>query len=557
MPLDLLVSGRIATFSGTDGYGWVEAIGIRDGRVAFAGSSVSLETRADPHTLRIELEPGEIAIPGLTDAHLHVIDAALGTEQVDLSTAATLDAGLERIADAARRVPAPGWILGAGWDHRRWGGWPTAADLERVAPGRLVALHSFDHHGQWVSPAALAAAGIDRTTTDPDGGIILRATNGEPEGVLLENAGELVDECIPPPDADTMRRTILSLGRELLALGVVGAHDPRHLLPDPTNRAFDVYADLDAAGELPIRVHAGVRQEGLDDAIARGLRSGAPIGPTGRAPAGDPAPGASGRLTMGWLKLFADGTLASRTAALLDALEGGSGRGPDQGSDRGVFTTPPELMAELATRAAAAGIATKIHAIGDAAVRTALDILGPTAAQVALMPRLEHVQLCHPDDRPRFAALGVAASVQPVHLRDDAETARRDWGPRAEANGYTWRSLLDAGAVVAFGTDAPVEPIDPWPGIAVAVLRRDSSWGEGVPAYGPDEALTLEQALRAATVGPYASAKDPLGGRLVPGARADLVVLPAAPREAAERAAAFAEVRPRLVLLDGEVVFER
>jgi predicted amidohydrolase YtcJ len=221
-----------------------------------------------------------------------------------------------------------------------------------------------------------------------------------------------------------------------------------------------------------------------------------------------------------------------------------------------MFTTPPEVLASLASRAAAAGIATKIHAIGDAAVRTGLDVLGPTASQVAFMPRLEHVQLCHADDRPRFAALGVAASVQPVHLRDDAATARRDWGARAEANGYTWRSLLDAGAVLAFGTDAPVEPIDPWPGIAVAVLRRDPSWGD-VPAYGPEEALNLEQALRAATVGPHAAAKDPLGGRLVPGARADLIVLPAAPREAAERAAAFAEVRPRLVLLDGEAVFER
>jgi hypothetical protein len=217
-------------------------------------------------------------------------------------------------------------------------------------------------------------------------------------------------------------------------------------------------------------------------------------------------------------------------------------------------------MQALVSKAAAAGIATKIHAIGDRAVRTALDILGPTAGSVALMPRLEHVQLCDPADRARFGALGVAASVQPVHIREDAETARRDWGSRAESAGYTWRSLLDAGAVVAFGTDAPVEPIDPWPGIAMAVLRRDPSWGPDATPYGPDEAMTLEQSLRAATVGPHQTAKDPLGGRLVPGSRADLIVLPAAPREsadAAERAAAFAEVRPRMVLLDGEVVVER
>jgi predicted amidohydrolase YtcJ len=541
MPLDALVSGRIATFAGDSGFGWVEAIGIRDGKVAFAGSAVELETRADPHTLRVEMEPGEIAIPGLTDAHLHVIDAALAMTQVDLSTAATLADGLERIAAGARRVPAPGWIFGGGWDQRRWGAWPTAEALERVAPGRKVALHSFDHHCLWVSKAVLAAAGIDRSTADPVGGMVRRTADGDPEGALLENATGLIEAIVPPPDNDAVARAIQALGHELLALGVVGAHDPRFLAPDPGNTAFDMYMGLADAGDLPFRVHVGVRAEGLDDAIARGFRSGDLLGGAeGRR---------GGRLTMGWLKLFADGTLASRTCALLEPIDGGT--------DRGMFTTPPEEMAELAARAAAAGIATKIHSIGDAAVRTSLDILAPTVSQVHLMPRLEHVQLCHPADRARFGALGIAASVQPVHLRDDAETARRDWGERAEANAYTWRSLLDAGAVVAFGTDAPVEPIDPWPGIAMAVLRRDPSWGADAAPFGPDETLTLEQALRAATVGPHLTAKNPLGGRLVPGARADLIVLPAAPREGGERAAAFAEVRPRVVLLDGEVVIER
>lgn len=541
MPLDTLVSGRIATFAGDAGFGWVEAVGIRDGRVAFTGSAIELETRADPHTLRIELEPGEIALPGLTDAHLHVIDAALAAQQVNLAGAATLAEGLAWIAAAARRIPAPGWIFGGSWDHRRWGGWPTAAALETAAPGRLVVLRSFDHHALWASHAALAAAAIDRSTPDPEGGFIRRTADGEPEGVLLENASELLDVAVPPPAEADVAAAVKALGLELLKLGVVGAHDPRFLAPDPTNTAFEMFGRLADAGELPFRVHVGVRAEGLDDAIARGYRSGMALGGA--------AGKAGGRLTMGWLKLFADGTLASRTAALLEPVEGTD--------NRGFFTTPPDEMQALVAKAAAAGIATKIHAIGDRAVRTALGILGPTASQVAFMPRLEHVQLCHPDDRARFAALGVAASVQPVHVREDAETARRDWGDRAEAHGYTWRSLLDAGAVVAFGTDAPVEPIDPWPGIAMAVLRRDPSWGPDAAPFGPDETLTLEQALRAATVGPHLAAKDPLGGRLVPGSRADLIVLPAAPSEPGERAAAFAEVRPRMVLLDGEVEFER
>ena len=544
MPLDALVSGRIATFAGDSGFGWVEAVGIRDGRVAFAGSAVDLETRADPHTLRVELEPGEIAIPGLTDSHLHVIDAALAMTQVDLATAGTLAEGLERIAAAAKRVPAPGWIFGGGWDQRRWGGWPTAEALERAAPGRMAAFHSFDHHCLWVSRSAMQAAGIDRSTLDPDGGVVRRTPEGDPEGVLLENATGLLEHVLPAPDAESTGRAIQALGHELLSLGVVGAHDPRFLAPDPTNTAFDLYIALAEAGDLPFRVHVGVRAEGLEDAISRGFRSGDALG---RAGAGGRH---GGRLTMGWLKLFADGTLASRTAALLDPIEGGT--------DRGMFTTPPEEMAELAGRAAAAGIATKIHSIGDAAVRTSLDVLAPTVSKVKLMPRLEHVQLCSTVDRARFGALGIAASVQPVHLRDDAETARRDWGDRAETNSYTWRSILDAGGVVAFGTDAPVEPIDPWPGIAMAVLRRDPSWGPNAAVFGPDERLTLEQALRAATVGPHTMAKDPLGGRLVPGSVADLAVLPAAPREGADQAAAsFAQVRPRLVMLDGEIVIER
>jgi predicted amidohydrolase YtcJ len=292
------------------------------------------------------------------------------------------------------------------------------------------------------------------------------------------------------------------------------------------------------AGELPIRLHAGVRSDGLENAIERGLRSGSPIG---RAPAN--------RLAFGWLKLFADGTLGSRTAALLEPRE--------DTTERGLFTTPPDVLAERTRIAAAAGITTTIHTIGDAAVRAALDVLEPTAASATFMPRLEHVQLCHPDDRVRFGRTGVAASVQPIHLREDAAGARRDWGARAESAGYTWRSLLDACATLAFGQDAPLEPVDPWPGIALAVARRDPTWAASEPSFGATEALTIEQALRASTVGVAATIKDPLGGRLDVGSRADLIVLPAAPDDERLRAAAFGDLRPRLVLLGGEAMFER
>lgn len=538
MPLDALVTGRIATFADGHGFGWVEAVGIRDGRVAFAGSAVELETRADPFTRRFELEPGEIAIPGLTDAHLHFFDAALATEQVDLTAEPSLEAGLAALREVDRVLPRGTWLLGGGWDQRRWGGWPTAADLAAAVPGRPVALWSFDHHALWASEAGLARAGITAETPDPAGGIIRRLRDGRPEGVVLENAVPLILNSVPAPDDATIRRTIGALGRELLALGVVAVHDPGNVSPDTNLVAFDAYAALADAGELRVRVHTGLREESLDAAIARGVRSGDRLG-------ADP----ESRARVGWLKLFADGTLGSQTAALLEPREGSV--------DRGVFRDGPEALRRLAALAADHGIATQIHAIGDAAVRAALDALEPTIALVPLMPRLEHVQLVHPADRARFGAAGIAASVQPVHLREDAATARRDWGERAETWGYTWRTLLDEGAVLAFGTDAPVEPVDPWPGIALAVLRRDPSWGPDAAPYGPHEALDLETALRAATLGPALVARETDRGRLTVGSRADLIVLPAVPREPAAPGAAFASVRPRLVLLAGKAVIER
>ena len=204
------------------------------------------------------------------------------------------------------------------------------------------------------------------------------------------------------------------------------------------------------------------------------------------------------------------------------------------------------------------GIATQIHAIGDAAVRVALDLLAPVAGRLRLMPRIEHVQMLHPADRSRFASAGIAASVQPVHLGSDAAGARRLWGHRAEERGYTWGSLARTGAVVAFGTDAPIEPVDPWPGIAQAVPRFDPRWPSGATPFAPDEALTLDRALRAVCVDAAISAGEYDRGRLVVGHRADVVILPAAAlREPVEPDGTLATARPNVVLMDGRVVYER
>jgi predicted amidohydrolase YtcJ len=549
MPLDTLVTGgRVATLVGDRGFGWVEAVGITDGRVAFAGSAIELETRADPHTLRIELDPDEVAIPGLTDAHLHLAEGGLSLDRIDLSSTATLVDGLARIAAAHAGASDPdAWLEGHGWHNDRWGVWPTAADLERVAPGRAVALWAHDHHALWVSARALAIAGIDAGRTDPDGGIIRRDDDGDPTGVLHESAARIVTDHIPPASAETYERSIARLARDLIRLGIVAVHDPGALsLQEGLGRGIAAYRALDERGELAIRVHASVRSEQLPTAAQLGLRSGDPLGPPG------------GRARFGWLKLFADGTLASRTAALLDPIEPETGRPLPPGTERGIWLTEPLAVAAFARQAAEAGIATQIHAIGDRGCRASLDALTGTAGRVDLMPRLEHVQLLHPDDRARFAAAGIGASIQPIHVRADAPIARALWGDRAETRGYPMRSLLDAGAVVAFGTDAPVEPIDPWPGLSMAVTRIDGTWPDGSEPFGPDERLTLDQALRAACLAPAVMAAEPDRGRLIPGQRADLVVIPAETLvHPIEPGGSLATARPRLVMIDGEVAFER
>jgi hypothetical protein len=548
MPLDALVTGRIATLAGAAGFGWVEAVGIRDGRVAFAGTEVELETRADPHTERIALEPDEVAIPGLTDAHLHLAECAVATRQLDLTTARTLDEGLALIGGAHDQLGDPdAWLEGHGWDVDRWGRWPTAADLETIAPGRRCAIWAHDHHALLASRAALRAGGVDRSSPDPAGGVIERADDGEPNGVLLEEAAGLVAVHVPAMSGAELETAMAVVARELLALGIVAVHDPGGIVPEPAmDWSFPAYTNLSDGGRLPVRAHVSMRDDALATAIERGLRSG---GSLGDAP--------EGRARVGWLKCFADGSLGSRTAALLEEIDAEPDRPLLPERRRGVWVTEPARLAELAERAATAGIATQIHAIGDAAVRAALEVLAPTAPRVPLMPRLEHVQLLDPADRGSFVAAAIAASVQPVHLGSDAAQARKLWGDRAERNGYTWASIAATGAVMPFGTDAPVESFDPWPGIALAVRREDPRWPAGTPPFGTHEAISLERALRAACVDPAVAAREPDRGRLTVGQRADLAVIPAAAiREPVEPGGALATARPTLVIMDGRVVFE-
>ncbi|MGH2513339.1 MAG: amidohydrolase [Candidatus Limnocylindrales bacterium] len=552
-PAELVLLGRTITLAGDHGLAVVAGIAIRAGRISAAGTRAEIEATCGPRTRRIELAPDEVALPGLTDSHLHLADAAIAGDELDLSAAPTLEAGLAAVETAHRRLPPGAWLTGHGWARDQWGAWPTANDLASRAPDRRVALWAHDHHALWVSPTALTQALVGPATPDPPGGAIRRDEQGVPTGILHESASALVNTLVPAPSAADYVAALPALCRDLVALGVVAVHDPGLLRGGAgLGGPLLAYGHLADAGDLPLRVFASIRSDALDGAIAQGIRSGAILGG-----------GSTGRARFGWLKLFADGSLGSRTAAMLEPFEplsGGPGASRDAGGDRerGIWITEPDQLVELAGRAATARIATQIHGIGDAAVRAALDAFeAPATRNLALRARVEHAQLVDPADLPRFGRLGVVASIQPVHLRADAAQARAGWGARAEDSAYAYRSLLAQGATLAFGTDAPVEPIDPWPGIALAITRRWPDWPAGSGRFGAGQALSLAQALRGACLGPAIAEGATDRGRLTVGQRADLLVIGGAGlAEPIEAEGPLATTRPRLVLVDGIAAYE-
>ncbi len=557
---EVIIQGRVATLAGHDGFAWTEAIAVRDGRVVAAGRAADMEPLVTARADRLRLGDEHVVLPAIIDAHLHLRAAAIASQELDLEPALTLADALALIAAAHAERAATGertgWILGRGWSPDRWGTWPTATALDDAAPDRPLALWSHDHHTRWISSTAARLARIGHDTPDPPGGIVGRDDSGELTGILYERASVLVDRAIPEMDEGEVERSVVAYAAKLASLGVVGCHDPGDLVTTHgVGRGLELYRRLATEGRLPLRVHASVRAEQLDAAIEQGLRSGEHVAPVQRL--GAAGTGGATRFRFGWLKLFADGTLGSRTAALLEPYEVHPGEQVPAGGPAGMLIVPSEELARLTRRAADAGIGTQIHAIGDRAVRVALDALEASrAAALRVMPRVEHIQLLDPADRLRFARARIAASVQPAHLRGEAVQARRAWGKRT-ANSYPFASLMAAGAVVAFGTDAPVESPDPWPGLAMAVSRHDAAWGDETEPFEAQEALELPQALRAACLGPaIAAGEEDEAGRLVAGCRADFLVLEADQlRGAVTDARALATARPLATFLDGRMVF--
>lgn len=524
-PARLLVTGARPWSDGAPVAG-ADAIAITDGRISGLGRAAELEALAGPATERLDAR-GATVTPGCTDAHLHLLEWARSSDAVALAGARTRGEALERVRAFAADHASADPVVGRGWDANAWDEPPERAALDAVTGDRPALLHSHDFHALWVNSAALREAGITRATRDPEGGRFERDGTGEPTGVVREHAvrafGALEARARSGDDAALVARA----ARALHALGFTAIHD----FEGP--EAHRALRALTRRGGPRLRVLAHLPHAALDHALGIGLASGT----------GDDD------FRIGAVKLFADGTLGSRTAAMLAPYEGGGGTGMD--------LMPPDELARTVRRAVEGGLSVAIHAIGDRAARSALDAFEAVRDRLealALPPRIEHVQLLDPADRPRLARLGVAASVQPSHCLSDLELARRHWGARCEYS-YPWRSLLEAGVTLAFGSDAPVEPPGAAFGLFAAVARRRP---DGTPAEGfvPGERLTLDQALTAWTEGPARLAGAwPRLGRIAPGALADLVVWDHdLHRLPADR---LAEVAPAATVIGGEVVYRR
>jgi predicted amidohydrolase YtcJ len=437
-----------------------------------------------PGAKRVDLA-GCCVVPGLADAHVHFPTWSLAQRQVRLEGAHSLDDALAGVVEALPGVPSGGWLRGVGWREGDWTEPPTRAALDRVAPETPVALFSRDYHSLWLNGAALARA---HGPLEPPGGVVERDGRGEPTGILRENAAWAFRDRYVRPTLDEMAAASREGLRLAAARGVTAIHDK-----DGWLGAFEVFSRLRERGELTLRVWQSFPWDRLDELRALGLRSGF----------GDDL------LRIGYLKGFMDGTLGSATARLLDGS--------------GVEITTREQLEEVVRRAAEAHFPVAVHAIGDAANRAALDAFAAARdawGPAGLRPRIEHAQLLAVDDVARFAEIGVAASVQFSHAPSDRDLADRFWEGRDGA--YAYRSLLDAGALLANGSDAPVEELDPLAGIVAGVRRTLDER----PPWRAEEAVTVGEALRAATVAPaWLEGQERRRGTLAPGMLADLVVL--------------------------------
>ncbi|KAA3664870.1 MAG: amidohydrolase [Chloroflexi bacterium] len=499
----ILTNGRIYTVD--TNHLWVEAVAVRNGKILAVGTNDEMLALAGPETETMDVG-GRLVLPGFTDAHIHFLQVAVRRQQVSVFGMHDFDAVLAKVETAVHAAEPGQWVLGWGWDENLWDGvQPIAAHLDRIAPDTPVALARMDMHTWWVNSAALNIANVTRETANPPECTIERDENGNPNGILREwNALALVERHIPKPDEATLLKWMQSTIAEMHRVGITAVHDLRVENEGP--QSFRLWQALNRTNALELRVHMHIASDFLPEAGVVGLQPGF----------GDD------RLWLGHVKAFADGTMGSRTAFMLEPFAG-------EPENTGISVTSVEELWQLAVQAGQAGFPLSVHAIGDRAVREVLDVFQehlstPGAATVQLPHRIEHAQLLHPNDVAKLNDARIVASMQPVHLITDWATADKVWGERAQLT-YAFRSLLDNGAILAFGSDAPVAPYDPMLGIYAAISRQDT---DGNPAGGwyANEKMNMAEVIYAYTMGPaIVAGKQNVQGSITPGKWADLIVV--------------------------------
>jgi predicted amidohydrolase YtcJ len=507
-PADLvLMGGRIVTMD--DSYPEATALAARDGKLVAVGTEREIDRFIGPETEVIDLG-GALAVPGLIEGHAHFL--SLGQAKMKLDLNGVVDfAEIVGMVEAAVGEAEPGqWILGRGWHQEKWAsspepnvsGLPYHDNLSAVSPENPVFLTHASGHASIVNALAMEMAGIDRRTPDPPGGEIVRDSRRRAIGVLRETAENLVADLIDNEwDEGTIRRMVELASEESLAHGITSFQDA-----GASFRLVELLGDMAEAGELPLRLWIMLSED--NESLAAGL------------PGYEVYRRGDGYLTVGGIKRYADGALGSHGAWLLEPYS-------DLPDSIGLNVMTPDELRESARLAAEHGLQLCMHAIGDRANRVTLDIYEETISSRAngreLRWRVEHAQHLDPEDIPRFAELGVVAAMQPIHCTSDGPWVPLRLGDdRAREGAYMWRDLLDSGAVIASGTDAPVEPVDPLASYFAAVTRR---LADGTDFY-PAQSMSREEALRARTLdAAYAAFEEDIKGSLEPGKLADITVL--------------------------------
>jgi predicted amidohydrolase YtcJ len=530
---DLIVhNARIYTVDPSNSI--VEAIAISDDRIAALGSDSEILPRRGNRTRVIDAQQAAI-VPGLHDAHGHFIGLGESLQIVALRGTSSYEDVIARVRQRAATASAGEWILGRGWDQNDWADqrWPTHDAVSAVSPQNPVYLTRIDGHAGLANQQALAAAGITRSSADPAGGRILRSDAGDPTGVLVDRAEDLVTSRIPPPSAKQLEEQALLADERARRLGLTMVHDA-----GTGSATVNVYKQLIDAARLKTRLY--VMLSGSLSELTPAFESG-PL-----------TEYANNRLAVRAIKIQADGALGSRGAALLEPYQ-------DEPTTRGLLITPPEDVYALTRAASRARFQTAIHAIGDRANRQVMDVFEKVQSEVPgsrdLRMRVEHAQILDSSEITRFARLGVIASMQPTHATSDMPWVPARIGERRMHEGaYVWRKLLTSGARIAAGSDFPVEDPNPMLGFYAAITRQDMA-GHPQGGWMPAERLTREEALRAFTIdAAYAAHADTLLGSLEAGKLADLIMLShdimRVPR------AEILKTTVRMTIVGGEVVYE-